>query len=374
APVPPPGCAATGPPRPRFADWLLGEVGSGRYEGLRWLDAARTRFRVPWKHFARKDLGEADARIFKAWAVARGRWPPSNGGSHQLASEGPLRASWKTNFRCALHSTQRFVMLQDNSGDPTDPHKVYALSSALGWRGEEPPGDAYAGPSPIGSLAEPGPGALEVTIMYKGRTVLQETVGRPSFVFLYGSPSPATEATEPQHVAFPSPAELPDQKQLHYTEKLLQHVAPGLQLELRGPRLWARRLGKCKVYWEVGGPLGSASPSTPPCLLQRNQDTPIFDFSAFFRELVEFRARRRRRSPHYTIYLGFGQDLSAGRPKEKSLVLVKLEPWLCRAHLEYVQREGVSSLDSSSLGLCLSSCNSLYEALEHFLMEVEQPA
>uniref|UniRef100_A0A8C8Y8P7 Interferon regulatory factor 7 n=1 Tax=Panthera leo TaxID=9689 RepID=A0A8C8Y8P7_PANLE len=422
--------------------------GSGRYEGLRWLDAARTRFRVPWKHFARKDLGEADARIFKAWAVARGRWPPSNGGSHQLASEGPLRASWKTNFRCALHSTQRFVMLQDNSGDPTDPHKVYALSSALGWRGEEPAGgrssraeprcqhalglgtgsepcapsspsgptgnagdlllqaleqscledhlleaawgldpippeapgetlgEVVAGPghSQIGSLAEPGPGALEVTIMYKGRTVLQETVGRPSFVFLYGSPSPATEATEPQHVAFPSPAELPDQKQLHYTEKLLQHVAPGLQLELRGPRLWARRLGKCKVYWEVGGPLGSASPSTPPCLLQRNQDTPIFDFSAFFRELVEFRARRRRRSPHYTIYLGFGQDLSAGRPKEKSLVLVKLEPWLCRAHLEYVQREGVSSLDSSSLGLCLSSCNSLYEALEHFLMEVEQPA
>uniref|UniRef100_A0A667HS43 Interferon regulatory factor 7 n=1 Tax=Lynx canadensis TaxID=61383 RepID=A0A667HS43_LYNCA len=474
-----------GPPRPRFADWLLGEVGSGRYEGLRWLDAARTRFRVPWKHFARKDLGEADARIFKAWAVARGRWPPSNSGSDQLAPEGPLRASWKTNFRCALHSTQRFVMLQDNSGDPTDPHKVYALSSALGWRegpgtnqGDEkapedarplmvrllcPPGsqvglcapsspwgpagnagdlllqalqqscledhllEAAWGLDPIppevpgetlgwvGALClagpplpnmvpylpravetapsprlpalrqapvtgessraqEPSPGALEVTIMYKGRTVLQETVGRPSFVFLYGSPSPAAEAAEPQHVAFPSPAELPDQKQLHYTEKLLQHVAPGLQLELRGPRLWARRLGKCKVYWEVGGPLGSASPSTPPCLLQRNQDTPIFDFSAFFRELVEFRACRRRRSPHYTIYLGFGQDLSAGRPKEKSLVLVKLEPWLCRAHLEYVQREGVSSLDSSSLGLCLSSCNSLYEALEHFLMEVEQPA
>ncbi|XP_029813028.1 interferon regulatory factor 7 [Suricata suricatta] len=505
-----------GPARPLFADWLLGEVGSGRYEGLRWLDAARTRFRVPWKHFSRKDLEEADSRIFKAWAVARGRWPPGSS-SDQLASEGPLRASWKTNFRCALHSTQRFVMLQDNSGDPTDPHKVYGLSSALWWRegpgtnqGEEktledtlpltgglprqglagsaaerpgpglrsepcaphspfgPAGSAGdlvlqaleqscledhlldaawalepippeapgpelpdlepylpravetapsprpqaihqaqvtdAGPvltlepwqapqevapgirmadaqvsvgpghSQLGLQAEPSLGALDVTIMYKGRTVLHETVGCPSFVLLYGSPSPAAEATGPQRVAFPSPAELPDQKQLHYTEKLLQHVAPGLQLELRGPRLWARRLGKCKVYWEVGGPLGSASPSTPPCLLQRNQDTPIFDFSTFFRELLEFRACRRRGSPHYTIYLGFGQDLSAGRPKEKSLVLVKLEPWLCRAHLECVQREGASSLDSSSLSLCLSSANSLYEALEHFLMEVGQPA
>nr|XP_035939581.1 interferon regulatory factor 7 isoform X1 [Halichoerus grypus] len=491
-----------GPPRLLFGDWLLGEVSSGRYEGLRWLDAARTRFRVPWKHFARKDLGEADSRIFKAWAVARGRWPPSSGGSgggDQLALEGALRASWKTNFRCALRSTQRFVMLQDNSGDPTDPHKVYGLSSKLGWRegagihqGEEktledalplmgglprlglspepcapshlsgPTGNAEdlllqaleqscledhlleaawgvdpvppeapgpelpdmepslpgavetvpwhqaqvtdAGSAPAlepwqpsqevepcppgageqvlvrpscsqpGSQAEPSLRALDVTIMYKGRTVLQDVVWHPSFVFLYGPPSPAATATGPQHVAFPSPAELPDQKQLHYTEKLLQHVAPGLQLELRGHGLWARRLGKCKVYWEVGGPLGSASPSTTPRLLQRNQDTPIFDFGTFFREMMEFRARRRRGSPHYTIYLGFGQDLSAGRPKEKSLVLVKLEPRLCRAHLECVQREGVSSLDSSSLGLCLSSSNSLYEDLEHFLMEVEQPA
>uniref|UniRef100_A0A452S962 Interferon regulatory factor 7 n=1 Tax=Ursus americanus TaxID=9643 RepID=A0A452S962_URSAM len=407
-----------GPPRLLFGDWLLGEVSSGRYEGLRWLDAARTRFRVPWKHFARKDLGEADSRIFKAWAVARGRWPPSSsGGGDQLALERTLRASWKTNFRCALRSTQRFVMLQDSSGDPTDPHKVYGLSSKLGWRGEAPQGrgeekaleDALPSMSPgLGLRPEPcapsplfSPAgnagdlllqalqqscledhlleqilarALDVTIMYKGRTVLQEVVWHPSFVLLYGPPSPAAAATAPQHVAFPSPAELPDQKQLHYTEKLLQHVAPGLQLELRGHGLWARRLGKCKVYWEVGGPLGSASPSTPPRLLQRNQDTPIFDFGTFFREMMEFRARRRRGSPHYTIYLGFGQDLSAGRPKEKSLVLVKLEPRLCRAHLECVQREGVSSLDSSSLGLCLSSSNSLYEDLEHFLMEVGQPA
>lgn len=117
---------------------------------------------------------------------------------------------------------------------------------------------------------------------------------------------------------------------------------------------------------------------------------------------MEFQARKRQGSPHCTIYLGFGQDLSAGRPKERNLVLVKvrarshvgeaapataltsltapspqLEPWLCQAYLERVQREGVSSLDSSSLGLCLSSFNSLYEELEHFMehfMEVEQPA
>lgn len=48
-----------------FGDWLLGEVSSGQYEGLRWLNEAHTVFRVPWKHFGRRDLDEADARIFK---------------------------------------------------------------------------------------------------------------------------------------------------------------------------------------------------------------------------------------------------------------------------------------------------------------------
>lgn len=70
--------------------------------------------------------------------MARGRWPPSSRGGDPPPPEAEAaeRASWKTNFRCALRSTRRFVMLRDNSGDPADPHKVYALSPELGWRGE----------------------------------------------------------------------------------------------------------------------------------------------------------------------------------------------------------------------------------------------
>ncbi|XP_062051587.1 interferon regulatory factor 7 isoform X4 [Lepus europaeus] len=386
-------------PRVLFGEWLLRQVSSGRYEGLCWLNEARTRFRVPWKHFARRDLSEADARIFKAWAVARGRWPPSRLEGDRLPPEAAERAGWKTNFRCALQSTRRFVMLRDNSTDPADPHKVFELSPTPrgrdpGMEEEEdalqdaPPTQSSSGPGlPVevypactaeGALSpqpparalmtEPSPGVLDVTIMYKGRTVLQEVVGHPSCVFLYGPPSPAVAGA--QQVAFPSPAELADQKQLRYTEELLRHVAPGLQLELRGWGLWALRMGKCKVYWEVGGPLGCDSPSSPAQPLARNCHTPIFDFSTFFQELAEFRARRRKDSPRYTIYLGFGQDLSARRSKDKSLVLVKLEPWLCRAYLQGVQREGVSSLDSSSLSLCLSSTNSLYDDIERFLMEL----
>lgn len=53
---------------------------------------------------------------------------------------------------------------------------------------------------------------------------------------------------------------------------------------------------------------------------------------------------------------------------------LQVEPRLCRTYLEVVQREGTSSLDSSSLGLCLSSTSSLYDDIERFLMELEQPA
>ncbi|XP_040826620.1 interferon regulatory factor 7 [Ochotona curzoniae] len=470
--------------RPRFGEWLLCQVSSGSYAGLCWLDEAHTRFRVPWKHFGRRDLSEEDAHIFKAWAVARGRWPPSSlGGDPRFseAAERPERPGWKTNFRCALESTRLFKLLCDNSGDPADPHKVFQLRAerhctdnghgpakgpqvlasqplALGpnashgvaeeavlgdappaqmaladwgsgdpsplaglagpgedillqalqqscleaWRVDPTPpqplgpglpaGELFATPGPQPTLpavpageascgwptppsqpavyAVPNPGTLDVTILYKGHQVLHKVVGQQSCVFLYDTPSQAWGFPGPQQVAFPSPAALPDQKQLRYTEELLRHVDPGLQLELRDGGLWALRKGKCRVYWEVGGPLVSDRPSSPARLLERNCSTPIFNFKVFFQELAEFRAQHRRASPNYTIYLGFGKDLAAGRSKERSLVLVKLEPWLCRAYLEEAQRQGLSSLESSSLGLSMSSTNSLYNDIDNFLMEL----
>lgn len=74
----------------------------------------------------------------------------------------------------------------------------------------------------------------------------------------------------------------------------------------------------------------------------------------------------------------WGQEGKEGLPGPRVTraltdVPLQLEPWLCRVHLEGVQREGVSSLDSGSLSLSLSSTSSLYDDIEHFLMELEQP-
>lgn len=38
------------------------------------------------------------------------------------------KARWKTNFRCALNNLSvRFKMVQDNSKNPDDPHKIYEI-------------------------------------------------------------------------------------------------------------------------------------------------------------------------------------------------------------------------------------------------------
>ncbi|NXK53128.1 IRF3 factor, partial [Chauna torquata] len=116
----------------RFGPWLMNAVSSGLYQGLCWTDPARSVFRIPWKHNARKDVTSSDVEVFKAWAKASGRYEGS--------SEDP--AKWKTNFRCALTSTRMFKLVEDCSKSSDDPHKVFAVTS-----GE---------PSPTGSKAGEG--------------------------------------------------------------------------------------------------------------------------------------------------------------------------------------------------------------------------
>ncbi|XP_074086823.1 interferon regulatory factor 7 isoform X2 [Macrotis lagotis] len=455
--------AKRGSQRVLFGEWLLGEVSSGNYEGLGWLDATHTRFRVPWKHLSRKDISEDDSSIFKAWAVARGRWQldPEDGSPHP--PEASELSHWKTNFRCALKSTRMFTLVEDRSGDENDPHKVFVLSqpwprtaevdgtatktqqmgiSLSGTQGDRTmtklqtgfqvlslDGHAADVPDPDilqvaleqSELAEAAeffqdidpelwreteglysqwteplpsepweaqprslpshrdssslPTGLDVTILYKGQPVCQEAVVQTSCLLVAGGPK---LVASPDHrlVAFPSPAalELADRKQAYYTEQLLQHVGQGLHLWLGDRNLWAKRMGKCKVYWELSSQLAASRLPPPPRLLPRNEATPIFDFSLFRQELAEYRDQQRRPSPDYTIYLGFGQTLSR-RPMEKNLILVKVVPQICRLCHEAIQREeGISSLESGGLSLQVSNSLSLFEVLENFLMETDYPA
>lgn len=76
----------------------------------------------------------------QAWAKVSGRY--------EECSENPVK--WKTNFRCALKSTQMFVELEDHSKCSDDPHKVFAINPGEpGPMGRPCWGDLRAPHSPV---------------------------------------------------------------------------------------------------------------------------------------------------------------------------------------------------------------------------------
>ncbi|KAK2536650.1 Irf7 [Columba guinea] len=209
---------------------------------------------------------------------------------------------------------------------------------------------------------------LDVSIYYRGRLFHQEEVVNSRCLLVYQPFDPAVAGCSGHLVRFPSPAELADCRQRHYTEELLAGV--GLQLEQRACKLFATRLKKCKVFWALSRQLeGTEEPS--PNLLCRDQETPIFDFNKFCTELRDFRNRQRKRSPDFTIYLCFGQSFCNAKPKESKLILVKLVPRFCEYWCEQVLREGASSLDSGTISLQLSDSFSLFELIEQYNMQMD---
>ncbi|KAJ8276887.1 hypothetical protein GJAV_G00069010 [Gymnothorax javanicus] len=104
----------------RLRSWMVDQVNSGRYPGLVWDDAAKTMFRIPWKHAGKQDFrSDEDAAIFKAWAEFKGKL------SEETRSDP---ASWKTRLRCALNKSPEFCEVNERSQlDISEPYKVYRL-------------------------------------------------------------------------------------------------------------------------------------------------------------------------------------------------------------------------------------------------------
>ncbi|XP_048473389.1 interferon regulatory factor 3-like [Rhincodon typus] len=110
-----------GSQKPLLYDWLIEQIYSGLYPGLRWLNAEKTRFQIPWKHRSRQDISEDDSKIFQAWAIASGRYKPG--------IDAPDPIVWKRNFRSALNRNSRFRRMVDNRNDSEKPHLVYEIQS-----------------------------------------------------------------------------------------------------------------------------------------------------------------------------------------------------------------------------------------------------
>nr|DBA16048.1 TPA: hypothetical protein GDO54_003485 [Pyxicephalus adspersus] len=117
--------------KPRIIPWLEEQINSQKYPGLKWV--SETQFRIPWKHGLRQDRSEDDVKIFEAWAIASGSYDPSK----DVANP----AVWKRNFRSALNRKTEIRVVQDNSSDSNDPHKIYEFCRTA--TGDTMPEDLY---------------------------------------------------------------------------------------------------------------------------------------------------------------------------------------------------------------------------------------
>ncbi|KAM6466665.1 interferon regulatory factor 7 isoform 2-T2 [Liasis olivaceus] len=200
---------------------------------------------------------------------------------------------------------------------------------------------------------------IQVSIYYREK--LQREAEVNSCMFTYNQQN-CHKQHNAQIIQFPNPEVLTDQKQIQHTLIALQTA--NLLLYQKNGKICAERLGPCKVFCAFSKELDNRF-QDPPCkLLPRNVETEIFNYEQFFQELIEFRDGRRSSSPDYTIYLCFGQQFSAFKPKESKLILVKLVPSICKYWHEVLQREGFSSLNSENVSLQIS--NSLFDMIEHF--------
>lgn len=369
-------------PKMHMKEWLIAQIESGKYEGLCWEDEAKTMFRIPWKHAAKKDYKQtADAALFKAWAVYKGKY-----------REGRDKADptmWKTRLRCALNKSTDFQEVPErNQLDISEPYKVYYITNNGPARPTEPPLtkdpvilQAKRSPrSPgfpnkqfnhekefIQASKEEGkpltenlmrehmycelkgqkpqnqsPTALtffspaltisdfrmQVTLVYHGQGVMKVTTRSPDGCFIMQGSAPLGNERiygpcTAQQISFPSPASvsLPS-CMAEAMNRLLCHLEKGVLLWVAPDGVFIKRFCQGRVYWS--GPM--AQHADRPNKLEREKTFKLLDIPAFLSELHSC-LQGKGPTPSYEIELCFGEEYpDPDMLKTKKLIMAQVVP------------------------------------------------
>ncbi|NXD86450.1 IRF4 factor, partial [Halcyon senegalensis] len=388
----------------RLKEWLIAQIDSGRYPGLRWENRHRTLFRIPWKHAAKQDYRQhQDAALFKAWAIYKGKY-----------HEGTDKAdpsTWKTRLRCALNKSTDFQEVPERSQlDISEPYKVYQIvsdgardagtrsppqGSATGTPEEESQkgmmetchvpweqlpmslyhrvylGSGYHvrglfyGWNPThGHLLPRHPSYLpvedvnhsdcwlHVRLYYCDVLVKEVTTRTAEGCRITSRAVPA----DSEHLYGPScmeQIELPPPRALggsgrvagmtDVLERLLAHLERGVLLWVAPEGVFMKRQCQGRVYWN--GPL--APHRDWPNKLEREKTYKLLDTQQFLQQLRGYLSQGQP-TPQYQIHLCFGEEYptSAGHNFQK-LIMAHVEPVFARELFHHAQRMGPTLLRDS---------------------------
>ncbi|KAM7005168.1 interferon regulatory factor 4-like [Passerculus sandwichensis] len=383
----------------RLKEWLIAQIDSGRYPGLRWENRQKTLFRIPWKHAAKQDYRQQeDAALFKAWAIYKGKY-----------HEGTDKAdpsTWKTRLRCALNKSTDFQEVPERSQlDISEPYKVYQIvtdracdaedsdtqspgsedqqgSTAGSPKKEESQKDmlesAHVSPQPWlsghpterGCLVRgvfygwnpthgqllPGPQSylpvedvnnsdcwLHIRLYYCDVLVKEVTTRTAEGCRITTGAVPADSErlygpSCMEQIQFPSPQVLSGHGRVACMANVLERLLPHLE---RGVLLWVAPEGvfmkrQCQGRVYWNGPL--APHRNWPNKLERERTYKLLDTQQYIQQVREYLSNGQL-LPQYQIYLCFGEEYPtrAGHPFQK-LIMAHVEPVFARELFHHAQR------------------------------------
>ncbi|NWY45151.1 IRF4 factor, partial [Sylvia atricapilla] len=415
----------------RLKEWLIAQIDSGRYPGLRWENRHRTLFRIPWKHAAKQDYRQQeDAALFKAWAVYKGKY-----------HEGTDKAdpsTWKTRLRCALNKSTDFQEVPERSQlDISEPYKVYQIvtdrgcdagtslpphqncpypqgSTAGSPKKEEKRKDvlesAHVSPQPrlSGHPTErgcfvrgvfcgwnlthghfvPGPQSylpvedvnnsdcwLHIRLYYCDVLVKEVTTRTAEGCRITTSAMPANSEhlyspSCMEQIKFPPPQVLSGHGHVACMTDVLERLLPHLE---RGVLLWVAPEGvfmkrQCQGRVYWNGPL--APHKNWPNKLEREKTYKLLDTQQYIQQVREYLSNGQL-MPQYQIYLCFGEEYPtrAGHPFQK-LIMAHVEPVFARELFHHAQRLRPTLLCNSPQQPCAPGTSS---HVLHVLKQLCQP-